>query len=578
MCIRKRFRSDVRDRYVASNRTRSFSNCENGNMKSIGGRPFLQVLFQSIFKNSLRTSEAVIGTQLLVNITAFSVGIPGYNALGLYDPELVVKLAFVSIPSTIVGCSVGDHVRDRYLRLSYAAFAACAAVSLLLRAKRLEAKSRPTIPIIPLRTVEDLPLFDINPENDVHLNIDEDVFGPPGIFMDSGNEDAFGHTELLNESVWNGEHTEKTGIDDVLQMDIPSESTASAAFRTVTELIAANATKEDHFDELSHGSDGEDVIHGNDAEFADIHEEQPVNISVIENSVFEDDFEVPPPDEILGLDETNSRLTDQDIFQEAVTHVRWSSAHNSFDVRSFDDILEPENGGLTVQSEEMVEFSYGGDRFGNFSGILHRAQSLSINSLNSWSHSAHSFISMSAMRRNSNPETIIPDIFTGDSFVRTNIDLPESTFEFLPGESTNGNSNPDALTRAASSPEFTTENWPLLDRALELYNQPSLSPGDKGILCAGGLLGGCLGVGVAESVLIVLVGVHDVPLSASATAAICVAFHAQMTGSMLDALKSAADPTKERVADVIPWHLVFSILPGKFRRLMNSIRRHYISY
>jgi len=225
-----------------------------------------------------------------------------------------------------------------------------------------------------------------------------------------------------------------------------------------------------------------------------------------------------------------------------------------------------------------VEFSYGGDRFGNFSGILHRAQSLSINSLNSWSHSAHSFISMSAMRRNSNPETIIPDIFTGDSFVRTNIDLPESTFEFLPGESTNGNSNPDALTRAASSPEFTTENWPLLDRALELYNQPSLSPGDKGILCAGGLLGGCLGVGVAESVLIVLVGVHDVPLSASATAAICVAFHAQMTGSMLDALKSAADPTKERVADVIPWHLVFSILPGKFRRLMNSIRRHYISY
>jgi len=88
--------------------------------------------------------------------------------------------------------------------------------------------------------------------------------------MDSGNEDAFERTELLDESVWNGEHTEKTGIDDVLQMDIPSESTASAAFRTVTELIAANATKEDHFDELSHGSDGEDVIHGNDAEFADI--------------------------------------------------------------------------------------------------------------------------------------------------------------------------------------------------------------------------------------------------------------------------------------------------------------------
>lgn len=521
-------------------------------LKTIGGRPFLQVLFQSIFENSFRTNAAVIGTQLLVNITAFSVGVPGYNALGLYDPALVVKLAFVSIPSTIVGCSAGDHITDRYLRLWYAAFAACAAISLLLRARRLEAKARSSIA---QRTVGDLPLFDINPDNDVHANIDEYFFSP-GNYLDTASGDVVERVELLDESVHDGGvHIERTGIDDVIQMDIPSESTASAAFQAVTELLGTNVVNEDHLDELSHGSENEREEHENDVEPANIHESSVF----IENTNIGIDFAGNPPVVIPGLQEMNSRLTDQEILNEAVAHVRWSSAHNSFDVCSFEDILEPENGGVAVQNEGLMEFSYRQDNFGNFSGILHRAQSLSINSLNSWSHSAHSFISMTAVRRNSEP--IIPDIFTGDSFVRTNIDLPET--EYLLGEPGNGNSNSDPLTRAASSPEFTTDSWPLLDLALELYTQPSLSAVDKGILCAGGVLGGALNVGVAESVLVVLVGVHDVPLAAAATAAICVAFHAQMTGSMLDALKSAGDPTKPRVADVIPWPLVVSILPGK---------------
>ena len=44
-----------------------------GQTCGIGGRPFLQVLFQAVFKNSFRDSSEVIATVLWVNIVAFSM-------------------------------------------------------------------------------------------------------------------------------------------------------------------------------------------------------------------------------------------------------------------------------------------------------------------------------------------------------------------------------------------------------------------------------------------------------------------------------------------------------------------------
>jgi len=108
-----------------------------GQLCGIGGRPLLQVLFQAVFTDSLRSSPQVIACALIVNVFAFSLGVPGYTSLGLYDSKLALDLATVAVPATILGVSAGSFCSDATLRSTYAALLALTACVCVARMRRL---------------------------------------------------------------------------------------------------------------------------------------------------------------------------------------------------------------------------------------------------------------------------------------------------------------------------------------------------------------------------------------------------------------------------------------------------------
>lgn len=392
-----------------------------GQLCGVGGRPFLQVLFQAVFVDSIRTSAEVIATALLVNIIAFSLGVPGYGALGLYDSRLVLNIATVSVPAAILGASASGYVTEKLLRLCYAGLAAVAAAALAARARRL---SPPKSAPVSERSL-------LVPITSDHCTLPTDVFSREGNF-------------LLT--------------DDVERLSLLDDSDAE-----------------------------DDGL---------VESAQPGQIDRSYQN------------KLLNMLASSRRILSASI-----------SSTISF-VRSTYALLSP-----SANSSGVVDIRNNGHKAVPYQ--LTRVLSASVSSLNTLSTTAQSFISMSA----------------------------SATSTFLPTD--------EPIPAMYGSLYSNTQlSWPLLDLALARYHRPSLTTSDKSALAFGGLLCGALGVGVPESVLIVLVGLHNVPLAAAATTAISVAFYAQMVASMMDAIATTADATSPRIAESVPWALVLALVPG----------------
>ncbi len=372
-----------------------------GQLCGVGGRPFLQVLFQAVFTNSLRTSAQVIATALLVNTIAFSLGVPGYGSLGLYDPKLVLDLATVAVPAAILGASAGSYVPDRYLRLTYSVLAFATACSLAARARRLA--QRDAARLAATATTEDE-----SKQTNVNSNINSEAFCDEGNFLSTIDVECI---DMLDES-----ESDNEGDSERVVLQ-PSGYRFGSLYNIANSSVVSFCSS---FTSLRRGGDSSPAVH--DA----------------------DDRKTDPLTQMLLASRTLSTT-------------------------------------------------------------------------------ASSLLSMSAT------DSLLPTT-TSTTYGTVNDQQPAQ--------------------------------WPLLDIALTMYTRPNLTTRGKAILGAGSVLCGALGVGTAESILVVLVALHDIPLASAATAAISVAFYAQMTASVMDGVASAADASTPRIAESVPWSLVFSLLPG----------------
>lgn len=410
-----------------------------GQLCGVGGRPFLQILFQAVFVDSLRTSTEVIATALLVNTIAFSLGVPGYGSLGLYDSRLILDIATVSVPAAILGASAGAFFTDKVLRLVYAVLVACAAAALAARAQRLVPQTQPKA------NTESAPLIASSPLSDsTAVQLPSEVFSREGNFL---------------------------FIDDVERLSLLDDS--DSEYGDVPEIDLPELDIENQF----------------------LHREQFADMLGRGRSLF---------------------------FNSVNTLLLYASSARSMLSPTANTILpNTVTAGNDVRKERRQTIY-----------PLTQVLQSSMTSLTSLSCTAKSLISMSASA-------------TGAAL------LPTSAQAASPPPSQYG-----------ALPTINHSSWPLLDLALARYDRPALSPRDKCVLLVGGLLCGALGVGVPESVLIVLVGLQNIPLAVAATSAISVAFYAQMVASMMDAVASAADAAEPRIAESVPWGLVAALVPG----------------
>lgn len=421
-----------------------------GQSMGVGGRPFLQILFQAVFKNSLRTSSEVIATALLVNTIAFSLGVPGYNALGLYDSNLVLQLATVSVPAAVLGASAGSYVPDRGLRLVYSALASATSAALLARASRLASLSNTADHSrVRKESTAVTPLLATLPKS------------PPLSQLASV-------TSILSESSVPG----------------PTESFSREGNFLFTDEV-------EHINMLDE-SDADDEAEGEAHRFALY---RPIGADNTSHSChIEDDSETD--------EETQNGFT----------------------------LLRPCRLLQRISSYSFASFSANRRPRRRKQDPLTRMMQASRISLSSLTSSAQSLLSMSAST------TVLPRNGTTTGISSTSL---------------YGSTNNDRPVQ-----------WQLLDLALARYTRPTLTATSKGILFFGGLLCGALGVGVAETVLLTLVGVHDVPLAAAATSSLSVAFYAQMTASVMDGVASSGDMSTPHIAESVPWGLVAAIVPG----------------
>lgn len=86
-----------------------------GQLLGISARPFFLLLFQLVLPRllpslALKNIAQGVSAILIINISAFSVGVPGYAALGLTDDKLLQPLAIIAIPATIFGASAAPYL------------------------------------------------------------------------------------------------------------------------------------------------------------------------------------------------------------------------------------------------------------------------------------------------------------------------------------------------------------------------------------------------------------------------------------------------------------------------------------